>query len=283
MIQIRDAGALIGNLFGLVPALCVAAAGPALAAQPTPWQLGAQAPSSTVAEEVMLFHDFLLWLIFAIAIFVLALMVYACIRFRASRNPNPSRTTHNTTIEILWTVIPVLILVIVAIPSFRVLYFSEKTETPDMTIKITANQWYWTYEYPDDDVVFDSYMLEKEDIDPESQTYLLDVDNPLVVPTGKKIQLLITSNDVMHAFFLPSAVVQVYAIAGRINEGWMSLTSEGIIYGQCNQICGVNHSAMPIAVQALSPGDYETWLEEARVKFAAAPDPVRVAGGVPHE
>ena len=283
MTLLRDVGGTAARLSGLALAMCLAVVGLAEAGQPQPWQLGTQAPSTVVAEDIDAFHDFLLWLIFAIAIFVLALMVYVCIRFRASRNPNPTTTTHNTVIEILWTAVPVLILVVIAIPSFRVLYYAEKTENPDMTIKITANQWYWTYEYPDEGVIFDSYMLEEEDIDPATQTYLLDVDNPLVVPTGKKIQLLVTSNDVMHSFFLPSAVVQTYAIAGRVNEGWMSMTREGMIYGQCNQICGVNHSAMPIAVQAMAPEAYETWLEDAKVRFAAAPSPIRIAAGTSYE
>ena len=278
MKQLRHAALAAGGPLGLAAAFLTAWSGGAAAAKPEPWQLYTLPPATPVAADVMLFHDWLVWLIFAIAIFVLGLMVYVCIRFRAARNPNPSRTTHNTVVEVLWTAIPVLILVVVAVPSFRVLYLAEKVADPDMTVKIVANQWYWTYEYPDEGVVFDSYMLAEDEIDPATQTYLLDVDNPLVLPTGRKIQLLVTSNDVMHSFFLPAAVVQTYAIAGRVNEGWIEFDRETMVYGQCNQICGVNHSAMPIVVRAVGPEAWESWLETAKVEFAAAPAPVRVAG-----
>jgi cytochrome c oxidase subunit 2 len=174
-------------------------------------------------------------------------------------------------------------LVIVAVPSFQTLYYGDRTYEPDMTIKVTANQWYWTYEYPDQDITFDSYMIPKEEIDPATQTYLLSVDNPLVVPVGKKIQILVTSNDVMHSFFVPSAVVQIYGMIGRINETWMQIDKEGTVFGQCNQICGIDHSGMPIAVKAVSPEAYATWLAEAKIKFAAAPAPIRVAGGTVNE
>ena len=226
----------------------------------------------------MLFHDYLNVLIFLISAFVLALLVYVCIRFKASNNPNPSKTTHNTIIEVLWTAVPVIILVIVAIPSFKILYYSDRAVDPEMTIKATASQWFWTYEYTDEDLAFDSYMVEKDNIK-KPQTYLLSVDNPLVVPIRKRIQVLVASNDVMHAFFVPSAVINIYAIAGRINEHWMEFTKEGTYYGQCNQICGINHSAMPIEVKAVSQEAYDAWLKEAKVKFAAAPAPIRVAGG----
>ena len=207
----------------------------ALAALPREWQLGVPEPVSPVAVRIHEFHDYLLWLIAAISLFVLVLMIYVCFRFKASNNPNPTKTTHNTFIEILWTAVPVLILVIVAVPSFKTLYYGDRAVDPDMTIKVTANQWYWTYEYPDQKVTFDSYMIPKEEIDPKTQAYLFSVDNPLVVPTGKKIQLLITSNDVMHSFFLPSAVVQIYGINGRINEAWMQIDKEGWVYILTNE------------------------------------------------
>ena len=261
----------------LWPALLAWTAGSALAAQPLPWQLGNQPPVTVSGEEIVRFHDYLLWLIFVIAAFVLVLMVYVCIRFRADRNPNPTRTTHNTVLEIAWTVVPVIILVVVAVPSFRVLYLGDVTPEPDMTIKVTANQWYWSYEYPEEGIAFDSYMLEESEIDPQTQTFLLSVDNPLVVPAGKTIQVLVTSNDVMHAFFVPAAVVQIYGIAGRINETWMNFTTEGTVYGQCNQVCGINHSAMPIEVEVMSEEAYKVWVEEARVQFASGSAPLRVA------
>ena len=252
----------------------------ALASLPKQWQLGVPDPVSPVAVRIHEFHDYLLWLIAAISLFVLGLMIYVCFKFKASSNPNPTKTTHNTLIEILWTAVPVLILVVVAVPSFKTLYYGDRAVDPDMTIKVTANQWYWTYEYPDQSVTFDSYMIPKEEINPTEQTYLFSVDNPLVVPTGKKIQLLITSNDVMHSFFLPSAVVQVYGINGRINEAWMQIDKEGLLYGQCNQICGINHSGMPIAVKAVSDKEYKVWLSEAKTKFASVSPNFKVAGAI---
>ena len=280
MKNIRRLNMGLAKLVSLTIATYAATVTSALAALPREWQLGVPEPVSPVAVRIHEFHDYLLWLIAAISLFVLVLMIYVCFRFKASSNPTPSKTTHNTFIEILWTAVPVLILVIVAVPSFKTLYYGDRAVDPDMTIKVTANQWYWTYEYPDQKVVFDSYMIPKEEIDPKTQTYLFSVDNPLVVPTGKKIQLLITSNDVMHSFFLPSAVVQIYGINGRINEAWMQIDKEGWVYGQCNQICGINHSAMPIAVKAVSEKEYENWLTEAKTKFAYAPRKFRVAATI---
>jgi cytochrome c oxidase subunit 2 len=277
---IRQLGSVASKTFVFSLAFYVSTVSSAMASLPRPWQLGVQDPVSPVAVRIHEFHDYLLWLIAAITLFVLILMVYVCFRFKASRNPNPTKTTHNTIIEILWTAVPVLILVVVAVPSFQTLYYGDRAIDPDMTIKVTANQWYWTYEYPDQKVVFDSYMIPKDEIDPKTQAYLFSVDNPLVVPTGKKIQLLITSNDVMHSFFLPAAVVQVYGINGRINEAWMQIDKEGMVYGQCNQICGINHSAMPIAVKAVSEPEYKNWLLEAKKKFAAAPTSIQVAGAL---
>ncbi len=283
MEQLRYLVALSGKVIGLSYLGLIISISEAKASMPKAWQLGTQDPVSPVAVQINEFHDFLLWLITLISLFVLGLMVYVCFRFKASRNPNPSKTTHNTVIEVLWTAIPVLILVIIAVPSFKTLYYSERTYDPDMAIKVTANQWYWTYEYQDEDIAFDSYMVPKEEIDPKTQTYLLSVDNPLVVPVGKKIQILVTSSDVMHSFFLPSAVVQIYGILGRTNETWMQIDKEGTIYGQCNQICGINHSAMPIEVKAITQEKYDAWLIEAKKKFATAPESIKVAGGQVNE
>jgi cytochrome c oxidase subunit 2 len=245
---------------------------------PQPYQLGLQEPVSPVGVRISEFHDFLLWVIFAISIFVFLLLVYVCIRYRASANPNPSRTSHNTMIEILWTAVPVIILVVIAVPSFKHLYYLDRAIDPDMTITVTGHQWYWNYQYPDEEIAFDSYLLEGEDLAKVNGVRLLDVDNPLVVPTGKKIQVLVTSNDVFHSFFVPSAVVQIYAIAGRINETWMQFDKEGTFYGQCNQICGIRHAYMPIVVKAVSEEAYKEWLEEAKEQFAMSDDAlVRVA------
>jgi cytochrome c oxidase subunit 2 len=215
----------------------------------------------------------LLVIITVISLFVLGLLVYVCVRFRASANPKPSKTSHNTIIEILWTVVPVLILVVIAVPSFQLLYYMDKTKDTEMVIKVTGNQWYWNYEYPDENISFDSYLVDEEDLG-EDQIRLLSVDNPLVVPAGTRIKLLVTGNDVMHSFFVPSLAVQIYSIAGRINEAWIDVP-EGTkkYYGQCNQICGVNHAYMPIVVQALNEADYAEWLLNAKEEFASVEIP----------
>ena len=242
---------------------------PAEASQPEPWQLNFQDMVTPVGDLVYDFHNLLLVVEFGIAIFVFALLAYTCIRFRRSANPNPSRTTHNTFIEILWTAIPVLILVVIAVPSFKLLYYMDKTAEPDLTLKVTANQWYWDYEYPDQNgLVFSSDMLDEEEAKKAGDPRLLGVDNPLVVPVGKNIQVLVTSNDVMHSFFVPSLAVQIYGIAGRSNETWMRIDKAGTYYGQCNQICGVNHSFMPIKVIAVEQPEYDEWLVKAKEEFA---------------
>jgi len=251
----------------------------ASAAEPAPWQMGLQPAAGTVAQKATDLHNLLLVIITAISLFVLALLIYTCIRFRASRNPNPSRTTHNTIIEVLWTVIPVVILVVIAVPSFKLLYYMDRTDETDMVIKVTGAQWYWNYEYPEEEIVFDSYMIAQEDLQP-GQKRLLDVDNPLVVPEGTRIKLLVQANDVMHSFFIPSLAVQIYTVAGRTNEAWIDVPEgEQTYYGQCNQICGINHSFMPIVIKAVSKENYQEWLKTAREKFASvdSTQPIQLA------
>ena len=243
----------------------------AFANVPKPWQLGLQDPAGIIAEMATDLHDFLLIVITLISLFVLGLLVYVCLRFKESSNPKPTRTSHNTVIEILWTVIPVLILVVIAVPSFKLLYIQETDKPFDMVVKVTGNQWYWNYEFPDEKVAFDSYMIPDNEIKGE-QRRLLEVDNPLIVPEGKKIKFLITGNDVMHSFFVPSLALQVYSFAGRVNEIWTEIPmGKKKYYGQCNQICGVNHAYMPIVIQALPDNEYKEWLKEAKVKFANNP------------
>lgn len=246
------------------------------AAEPQPWQMGLQPPSGSIAEMATDLHDLLLIIITLISLFVLALLVYTCVRFREGRNPVPSKTTHNTVVEVLWTVIPVIILVVIAVPSFKLLYYMDRTDDTDMVVKVTGAQWYWTYEYPKEEIVFDSYMLDEADLE-EGQKRLLDVDYPLVVPEGTRVKLLIQANDVMHSFFVPSLAVQIYTVAGRTNEAWIDVPmGEKTYYGQCNQICGVNHSYMPIVIKAVSAEDYKTWLEEAREEFASVDRPLTI-------
>ena len=238
--------------------------------------MGLQPPSGSIAEQATDLHNLLLVIITLISLFVLALLVYTCLRFRESRNPVPSKTTHNTVIEVLWTVIPVIILVVIAVPSFKLLYYMDRTDDTDMVVKVTGAQWYWTYEYPEEEIIFDSYMIDSEDLE-EGQKRLLDVDYPLVVPEGTRIKVLVLANDVMHSFFVPSLAVQVYTVAGRTNEVWLDVPmGEKTYYGQCNQICGVNHSYMPIVIKAVSAEDYKIWLEEAREEFASVDRPLTI-------
>jgi cytochrome c oxidase subunit II len=239
----------------------------AWADRPREWQLGMQDGATPTHDHLNWLHDLLLVIITLITLFVLGLLIYVCVRFRASRNPVPSRTSHNTLLEVLWTALPVLILVVIAIPSFKLLYFADRAVDPDMTVKIQSHQWYWSYEYPDQQVAFDSNLIPEADLK-EGQLRLLDVDNRMVVPVGKKVQILLTSSDVMHSFFIPSFGVQLYTTPGRVNETWFQVDKAGVYYGQCNQICGLNHSYMPIVVEAMEPAAYEAWLAQAKTKFA---------------
>ena len=205
----------------------------ALADQPKEWQLGFQNPASGGMRDIVNFHDnLLLPIIIAITVFVLFLMLYACVRFRASANPNPSKRTHNVTVEILWTLIPCLILIVMAVPSFKILYKQDTIPKADLTIKAVGYQWYWGYEYPDENIIFDSYMIEEKDLKAD-QPRLLAVDNEVVVPVNKVVKVLITANDVLHAWALPSFGVKRDAVPGRINETWFKAEKEGTYYGQC--------------------------------------------------
>ena len=244
------------------------AASSALANQPKDWQLGFQDPASDGMRDIVNFHNnLLLPIIIAISVFVLFLMVYACIRFRASRNPNPSKTTHNVTVEILWTLIPCLILIVMAVPSFKILYKQDTIPKADVTVKAIGYQWYWGYEYPDENIIFESYMIEEKDLK-ENQPRLLAVDNEVVVPVNKVVKVLITANDVLHAWALPSFGVKRDAVPGRINETWFKAEKVGTYYGQCSELCGIKHAFMPITVRVVSEEDYAEWLSGAKIKFA---------------
>jgi cytochrome c oxidase subunit II len=260
----RAARALLG-----LPAL-LAVALPAWAEQPYDWQLGMQPAATPVRDHIDALHNELLVIITLITLFVLGLLLYVMIRFNAKRNPVPSRTTHNTLLELLWTMVPVLILVMIAVPSFKLLYFLGDTPHAQMTVKITAHQWYWSYDYPDQgDFSFDSNILsaaqDKKDGDPR----LLGVDNPMVVPVGAVVRVLVTSTDVIHSWFVPSVGVQEYAVPGRTNEAWFKIERPGVYYGQCNQICGINHPFMPIEVHAVSADDFAKWAADAKKKYSS--------------
>ena len=241
---------------------------PALANQPKEWQLGFQSPASSGMRDIVNFHNnLLLPIIIAISVFVLFLMIYTCVRFRASANPIPSKRTHNVTVEILWTLIPCLILIVMAVPSFKILYKQDTIPKVDVTVKAVGYQWYWGYEYPDENIIFDSYMIETKDLK-ENQPRLLTVDHQVVVPVNKVVKVLITANDVLHAWALPSFGVKRDAVPGRINETWFKADKIGTYYGQCSELCGIKHAFMPINVKVVSDEDYQEWLAEARVKFA---------------
>ena len=255
----------------LLAAAIMLAGADALANVPKPWEMGMQPAANELKARIIDLHNLVLIIITLITIFVGALLVWVMVRYNATRNPVPSTTSHNTTIEVLWTVIPVLILVVMAIPSFRLVYYLDHTPDPDMTIKVTAHQWYWEYGYPEaGELAIESRMIRDEDLKP-GQLRLLEVDNQLVVPVGKKIRILTNSVDVIHSFFIPSLGVQRYAIPGRTIETWMTVDKPGVYYGQCNQICGVDHSRMPIAVKAVTQDEYKAWLGQA--KKAAVTDP----------
>ena len=242
-----------------------------LANQPKEWQLGFQNPASDGMRDIVNFHDnLLLPIIIAISVFVLFLMIYACVRFRASRNPNPSKTTHNVAVEVLWTLIPCLILIVMAVPSFKILYKQDTIPKAEVTIKAIGYQWYWGYEYPDENIIFESYMIKEEDLK-ENQPRLLAVDNEVVVPVNKVVKVLITANDVLHAWALPSFGVKRDAVPGRINETWFKAEKVGTYYGQCSELCGIQHAFMPITVRVVTDEEYIVWLTEAKMKFAKEP------------
>src|SRR3974390_274520 len=259
------------------------AAGAALDAtgQPEPWQLGLQQGVTPVMDDIIWFHNFLLWVISAIALFVLALLIIVVVKFNARSNPTPSRTTHNTLIEVLWTVVPVLILVTIAVPSFRLLFFQLNTPKADVTVKATGKQWFWSYSYPDSKFEFDSLMVQDKDLKP-GQPRLLSVDNEMVVPVNKIVKVLTTGADVIHSFAVPSFGIKIDAIPGRINETWFKAEREGVYYGQCSELCGKDHAFMPIAVRVVSDQDYSAWVEQAKKKYAtddSRPTAVAAAGG----
>ena len=260
----------------------VLASGAAVAGlgQPSPWQLGFQQSASPVMDNVAWFHNFLLYLISAITLFVLALLVIVIVRFNARANPTPSRTTHNTLIEVVWTLVPVIILVAIAVPSFQLLFLQQNIPPVDLTVKATGKQWYWTYGYPDSKFEFDSNMLQDKDRKAD-QPRLLAVDNELVVPVNKNIRVLVTADPtgVIHAFAVPSFGIKIDAVPGRINETWFKATREGVYYGQCSELCGRDHAYMPIAVRVVSEGDYNSWHERTKARYARneGPQPLAVA------
>lgn len=270
-------------------------AGSALAEQATPWQMGFQDAASPTMQRITDLHNLLLVIITVTTVFVMVLLLYVMLRFRESRNPTPSKTTHNTVIEVVWTVLPIMILVVIAIPSFKLLYFADRTEEAEMTVKIIGQQFSWTYEYVDEDgMTFDSNIACQEiPADGEDECAevgkdlwhtggkpalrLLDVDNPMVVPVGANVRILITADPegVIHSWAMPAFGVKLDAVPGRINETWFRVDREGSYYGQCSELCGTGHGFMPIKVIAMSKADYGKWLARAKSEFAAKDGPAK--------
>ncbi len=259
----------LGKVFAVPAALGVFGSGGAVfAAAPEPWQLGFQPSASPVMTEINDFHNLLLVIITLIAVFVLGLMLYVMVRFSAKRNPVPSRTAHNTVIEVIWTVIPIMILLLIAIPSFKLLYFMDRTVNPEITLKVIGHQWYWSYEYPDHgNFTFDSTMIPDKDLKP-GQMRLLEVDNRVVLPVDTNIRVLFTATDVVHSWAVPAFGVKSDAIPGRLTETWVRIEREGVYYGQCSELCGVGHGFMPVTVEAVSKPAFDQWVNEAKKKFA---------------
>ena len=262
-------GRLGRQLAGLVVAgMALVAAGPASAemGQPAPWEHTLQEAATPVMENIIWFHNFLLVLITVITLFVLALLVIVGVKCNARANPVPSKTTHNTLIEVAWTLIPVLILVGIAVPSFRLLFLELDVPKPDLTVKVTGKQWYWSYAYPDNGKFeFDSLL------DKDKQPRLLGVDNEMVVPVNKVVRIQTTGADVIHSFAVPAFGVKIDSIPGRLNESWFKATKTGVFYGQCSELCGKDHAFMPIAVRVVSDQEFATWVEGAKKKFATNP------------
>ena len=257
------------RLLGLaVAGVALAAGGAAWAelGQPAPWEWTLQESATPVMDRITSFHTLLVWIITVITLFVLVLLVMVVVKFNAKANPVPSKTTHNTLIEVAWTLIPVLILVAIAVPSFRLLFQQLDIPKADLTIKATGKQWYWSYAYPDNGKFeFDSLLAQ------DKKPRLLGVDNEMVVPVNKVIRIQTTGADVIHAFAVPAFGIKIDSIPGRLNETWFKATKTGMFYGQCSELCGKDHAFMPIAVRVVSDQEFAAWVETAKKKFATNP------------
>lgn len=247
-------------LFFIFPAIALAL--------PENWQTHFQEAASVQMERFVDFHHMLLIIIICVVVFVFLLLIYTCVRYHHKNNPVPSKFTHNVGIEILWTIIPCIILIVIAIPSFKLLYYVDTVGKMDMTIKVTGRQWFWQYEYPDEKIAFDSYIIPDSQLK-NDQIRLLDVDNSLVLPIDTDIRILVTGGDVLHSFAMPAFGIKIDAVPGRINETWVRITKPGQYYGQCSELCGVGHGFMPISLKAVSKEDYKLWVEDAKKKFAS--------------
>ena len=242
---------------------------------PTPWQIGFQEPVTAIARQIDSFHDFLMIVITLVSLFVMGLLAYIILKFNEKANPIPSKTTHNTTIEVIWTIVPILILLVICIPSFRLLFAQYTFPKADIVIKATGNQWYWSYEYPDEGgMSFDQLMLRDDDNNPiagpNGEPRVLAVDNFVVVPVNKNVEILLTASDVIHNWTIPAFGVRVDAVPGRVIRAWFNAEKVGTYYGQCSELCGKDHAYMPIGVKVMSEADYGAWLAKAKKEFASS-------------
>jgi cytochrome c oxidase subunit 2 len=262
---------------GLAAAGLLLAGGPAVAAEvkgaPEPWQLGLQEAATPVMEQVQDFHNLLLVILTGIVLLVTGLLLYTAFRFHETRNPTPSKTTHNTVIEVIWTAVPVLILVVIAIPSFKLLYFQDKVANAEMTVKAIGRQWFWSYEYPSHGGFgFDAFMLQDSEIDrAKGELRQLSTNQPVVLPVDTNVRILVTSSDVLHSFAMPSMGVKIDAVPGQMNETWVRIEEEGLYYGQCSELCGVRHNAMPIEIKAVSKQEFDRWVHARQKKAGIDP------------
>ena len=267
-MPVRKRSAALAIMVCALLALVGAGAAMAGLGQPSPWQFGLQQSATPVMDNIVWFHDFLLYIITAIAGFVLLLLLIVIVRFNARSHPTPSRTTHNTLLEVAWTTIPIMILLVIAVPSFKLLFFQLIPPPAELTVKATGKQWYWTYSYPDNGgFEFDSALVKDENLK-QDQPRLLAADTEMVVPVNKNVLVLTTGADVIHSFAVPSFGIKIDAIPGRINETWFKATREGLYYGQCSELCGRDHAFMPINVRVVSEQAFATWLADAKKKYA---------------
>jgi cytochrome c oxidase subunit 2 len=271
---LKKIGAGLSGAFALTGAFLWSTAASAL---PVDWQTGFQPAASPVMDRIEDFHKELLVIIVLVSLFVAALLVWIILRFNQRRNPTPSKTAHNTLLEVAWTIIPVIILVIIAIPSFRLLYFEADIPHPDLKIEAIGKQWFWTYNYPASNFTFDSLGLSDADAAKKGEPRLLGVDNAIVVPVNKVVEIDTTGADVIHSWAMPQMGVKMDAVPGRINKTWFKATQIGTFYGECSELCGARHAFMPIEVHVVSEADYAAWLDGAKKKFAAIDPDTRVA------
>lgn len=259
-------GAIVGTMW--------LGAGAAFAQAPRDWQVTFQDAATPGMERITNFNEILFWVIVAIALFVLLLLGYVCIKFRRKANPVPKTFSHNSLLEVVWTAVPVIILVLIAIPSLRLLYYLDRTPDAEMTIKAIGHQWYWSYEYPDigEDITFDAIMLEEDELE-DDDIRLLSTDTPVVVPVDTNIRLLTSADDVIHSWAIPAFGVKLDSVPGRVNETWFRVTKEGVYYGQCSELCGTLHAFMPIEVHVVSKEEYAEWVEFAKVEYARGDTP----------